>query len=248
MNTRFISGSFDTIKTNVRSVRVYKAQFNPALITPDLFSAYDVALPPAVQNSVAKRQAEFLAGRICAKQALLASGIARWTVAVGPHREPIWPNNMVGSISHSDHHVVAAVAPLRDVEGLGIDIETVMTSETCASIMPIVISRTECAYLDSILSSFDKEVLLTLVFSAKESFFKAAFRQVRDFFDFDSLELCTLDLQRQCLLMHTTRSLSSTIPAGMPVLVHFEMFDGAAVMTSVVLTSGQSEGCALKKY
>jgi 4'-phosphopantetheinyl transferase EntD len=51
-------------------------------------------------GSVEKRWREFAAGRSCARKALAASGHAPVAVLQGAGREPVWPQGIVGSITH----------------------------------------------------------------------------------------------------------------------------------------------------
>ena len=80
-----------------------------------------------------KRQREFAAGRSCT-----AVLLNRWNiteeVGVAQDRSPIWPDGFVGSISHSDRWVWAAVAKSEDRPAIGIDTETVVSSETLSLI------------------------------------------------------------------------------------------------------------------
>mgnify|MGYP006167396235 CR=1 FL=1 len=44
-------------------------RFDPALLAPEDFRGCNIDPPASIQRSVAKRQAEFLAGRLCARAA-----------------------------------------------------------------------------------------------------------------------------------------------------------------------------------
>ena len=52
-----------------------------------------------ISGVIEKRAHEFSTGRFCARQALLEFGIDNFPVLRGEQREPIWPKNIVGSIS-----------------------------------------------------------------------------------------------------------------------------------------------------
>src|SRR5215469_3139377 len=54
-----------------------------------------------VARAVPKRVGEFAAGRACARRALEQLGVPDFVLRVGPHREPIWPVGMAGSITHT---------------------------------------------------------------------------------------------------------------------------------------------------
>ena len=77
-------------------------------------------LPQALRHAIQKRQREFLAGRWCAEQALQRLAAGSTHVAMAEDRAPIWPNGVVGSITHSGNFAAAAVAWAADIAGLGV--------------------------------------------------------------------------------------------------------------------------------
>src|SRR3979409_1002599 len=58
-------------------------------------------LPQALRHATQKRQREFLAGRWCAEEALQCLGAGSTHVAMAKDRAPIWPDGVVGSITHT---------------------------------------------------------------------------------------------------------------------------------------------------
>src|SRR6202165_5059978 len=83
-------------------------------------------LPQALRFATQKRQREFLAGRWCAEQALQRLGAGSTHVAMAADRAPIWPDGVVGSITHTGNFAAAAVAWAADIAGLGIDSEQII--------------------------------------------------------------------------------------------------------------------------
>lgn len=79
---------------------------------------------PCVRDAVEKRRREFALGRACARRALEHFGIYRYALLVGPERAPLWPDGIVGSITHCHGFVGAAVARYGDIRGLGVDAES----------------------------------------------------------------------------------------------------------------------------
>ena len=77
-----------------------------------------------VVRAVEKRKREFRAGRHCAKRALEKSGIHNFPLLKAASREPLWPNDRVGSITHSGDQCAAAVAKKEDCRSIGIDVES----------------------------------------------------------------------------------------------------------------------------
>ena len=54
-----------------------------------------------LQKAVRKRLEEFAAGRLCARLLLREFGIDHFAVEVGADRQPLWPEDLVGSITHT---------------------------------------------------------------------------------------------------------------------------------------------------
>lgn len=78
----------------------------------------------AVANAVPRRRLEFAVGRDCARRAMMALGHAGSSLPRGDDRAPVWPEALVGSITHTGDWAAAAVA--RRDQGfiaLGIDLE-----------------------------------------------------------------------------------------------------------------------------
>jgi 4'-phosphopantetheinyl transferase EntD len=131
------------------------------------------------------RVREFATGRLCAKQALRHLGIEPDTIGTGPHREPIWPAGVVGSISHTSGFCCAAVSTAW--QGLGVD------TQRLGNILTLDQARRICSYDErrrlSALSSDEQQLALHIIFSAKESSFKAVFPLIRRFFGFADISL-----------------------------------------------------------
>jgi 4'-phosphopantetheinyl transferase EntD len=56
------------------------------------------------------RRHEFTQARRCAHRALIELGFPAAPIVRGAHHEPIWPNGIVGSITHCRGYIAAAVA------------------------------------------------------------------------------------------------------------------------------------------
>ncbi len=95
---------------------------------------------------------------------------------------PLWPDGVVGTITHTAELGVAAVAQSSNCAGLGLDIEDVSRKTTTD------ISRRVCTATEKEWVGDDLRRLRTL-FSAKESIFKALFPRQRIFLGFQDAEL-----------------------------------------------------------
>jgi len=151
--------------------------------TPEMYC--QVSLPEEekyIQKAVAKRQREFRAGRHAARSAIQnlhrhKVDLAEIPILSGHSREPLFPSDISGSISHTDGICLAACAPKTEIASLGIDIEsnTVLGDRLFSS----VYTRDEQALLAS-----NSDIPDTLIFSIKESVFKCCFPFVQVYFDF----------------------------------------------------------------
>jgi len=121
-------------------------------------------------KAVPKRRIEFCIGRVAAHNALSKIKINNFPVLKGVHNEPLWPEGVVGSISHSGTIALAAVANKETTAGIGIDIE--MLDETISQdIVQVVCTIREAIWVNQ---RKDRRLeRLLMIFSAKESVFKA---------------------------------------------------------------------------
>jgi enterobactin synthetase component D len=150
-------------------------------------------LPAALQRAVLKRQVEFLAGRVCAQQALeMLTGDRPVAIPMQPDRAPAWPSGIVGTITHTANYAAALVASARHYQGLGIDCEVILSPENLP-LQKYICVPDELEALHTAHPDWTPARLLTLVFSAKESLFKCLYRSVLKIFDFSAARLVALD-------------------------------------------------------
>jgi 4'-phosphopantetheinyl transferase EntD len=76
-----------------------------------------------IARAVESRRREFVTARRCAREALGRLGHPPVAILPGPKREPQWPAGVAGSITHCKGYRAAAVAPLSVLASLGIDAE-----------------------------------------------------------------------------------------------------------------------------
>jgi 4'-phosphopantetheinyl transferase EntD len=118
-----------------------------------------------------RRRREFSLGRACARLALhSAGGPTTATILRGGGGEPLWPTGFLGSISHTVGAAAAVVAPAARALGLGIDIET-----RDHTLSPIALERICRASDLDFVEQGDGRLRATLLFSAKESVWKAVY-------------------------------------------------------------------------
>ena len=173
------------------SVHFCCCHYSQAGFHPNLYERFEIERPTDIKHSVRSRQAEYLAGRYAAKRALAKLGLENAQVKKSAHRAPLWPNGTLGSISHTDEIAICVVSQLRNNLALGVDIEPLMTSDTAKDTAQVVMSDKEREYFAAM--GIPQNEATTLAFSAKESLFKAIYRFIPEYLDFNTSELVFLD-------------------------------------------------------
>ncbi|WP_158851557.1 4'-phosphopantetheinyl transferase family protein [Saccharothrix deserti] len=140
-----------------------------------------------IARSVDKRKKEFTTGRHCARTALAALGYPPVPLLPGPKREPSWPAGVVGSITHCKGYRAAAVGRTSDVWTIGIDAEP--NEPTPSGVLEAIAVPGELARMGELRASGDKVAWDRLLFSAKESVYKAWFPLARTWLGFEDAEV-----------------------------------------------------------
>lgn len=145
-----------------------------------------------------KRKMEYLAGRYCAQKALEHLGVNNFNLARQEDHSPLWPQGVVGSITHTKQLAIAAVS--KKLKGIGIDAEALISTERFKNISKMIISSQE-----KILVEQDCNLYPTLAFSAKESLYKVIYPLCKEYFGF--LDASIIDIQADSfkLLLHSKK-------------------------------------------
>jgi enterobactin synthetase component D / holo-[acyl-carrier protein] synthase len=126
-----------------------------------------------VAGASAKRRREFTGVRVCARLALARAGVQPAPILPGPSGAPQWPPGIVGSMTHCDGYRAAAVARAEAFAAIGIDAEP--HEMLPGGILPRVASESERAALTRLATIASEFRWDRILFSAKESVFKAWF-------------------------------------------------------------------------
>ena len=133
-----------------------------------------------------KRRGEFSAGRLCARRALAEFGIVNFPLQINNDRRPRWPEGIVGSISHTRDYCAALVARATDVSAIGFDVER--TERIGEELWNALFTSRERERLRT-LSSERRAIDATVIFSAKEAFYKCHFAHSPSWLDFADVEI-----------------------------------------------------------
>jgi enterobactin synthetase component D / holo-[acyl-carrier protein] synthase len=136
-----------------------------------------------VATAAPKRRREFALGRACARAALAALGHDPVSIGRRENGAPLWPDGLVGSITHTSGYAAALVAKAAHFSGVGLDAERV--GGVTSNLWPRLFDAVECEYLER-LDETDRKLAATLFFCAKEASYKAwgipaalPFREIR---------------------------------------------------------------------
>jgi 4'-phosphopantetheinyl transferase EntD len=143
-----------------------------------------------VANAVEGRRREFVTARRCAREALAELGHAPAAIRSGPKREPQWPAGVVGSITHTAGFRAAAVAPRSIFASIGIDSE--QNGPLPNGIEESITVAGEPEMLAALDSAFPRTQWSRLLFSAKESIYKAWYPLTSRWLGFEDARL-TID-------------------------------------------------------
>lgn len=189
-----------------------------------LFDLHDIFMPAVISNAFPKRKAEYLAGRICAKNSLLELGLKN-QVLPSSNREPIWPEKIIGSISHSKNIAISIVTDKTFCSGVGVDVEDLVKDNEYLGMLPLIFSEFELIeYQNQINADF-----FTLIFSAKESFYKAVYSSVKVFIEFHALRLVTIEAS--LLTFEIQKNLNAKYQIGTRIFVRFMFLNDGHVLT-----------------
>jgi 4'-phosphopantetheinyl transferase EntD len=165
--------------------------FAPGAIVADLRVPGDpqMLLPEeaaCLGRAVPKRISEFAAGRLCARRALAEFGIVDFPIRVAADRQPIWPPSMVGSITHTAGFCAAVAAERRHADALGLDCEVV--GDVKAELWPRICAPVELEWVAS-LPVAEQAAVVTLIFAAKEAFYKCQYPLVSERLNFHDVRI-----------------------------------------------------------
>jgi enterobactin synthetase component D / holo-[acyl-carrier protein] synthase len=165
----------------------------PAVAAADVFGD-DIAATlfpeehAVIARAVESRRREFATTRACARAALAQLGHPPVPVLPGFRGAPQWPRGVTGSITHCAGYRAVAVALTQDVVSLGIDAEP---NEPLPNhgMLDLIARNSERAGLADLAAGAPGVCWDRLLFSAKESVYKAWFPLTRRWLDFHSADI-----------------------------------------------------------
>ncbi|MET9523491.1 4'-phosphopantetheinyl transferase family protein [Streptomyces coeruleorubidus] len=140
-----------------------------------------------VARAVAKRRREFAVVRSCARRAMEKLGVPPQPVLPGERGAPRWPAGLVGSMTHCDGYCAAALVRATDLASVGIDAEA--HGPLPEGVLPAVALPAEAERLRRLAAQRPDVHWDRLLFSAKESVYKAWFPLTGKWLDFTEADI-----------------------------------------------------------
>ncbi|WP_432113330.1 4'-phosphopantetheinyl transferase family protein [Streptomyces sp. S1] len=172
------------------------------LLPPGVASAEAYGDPPEallfpteealVRRASEGRRREFTTVRLCARRALAELGVAPVPLLPGERGAPRWPERVVGSMTHCDGYRAAAVAR-RSPEVLSVGIDAEPHRALPPDVLEAVALPSELRRVEGLARRAPHVHWDRLLFSAKESVYKAWFPLTRTRLGFDEADIA-LDL------------------------------------------------------
>jgi 4'-phosphopantetheinyl transferase EntD len=140
-----------------------------------------------IAQAVDKRRREFTTVRHCARAALARLGVPPVPILPGERGAPRWPDDIVGSMTHCAGYRAAVVAPAAHLATVGVDAEP--HEPLPAGVLATITVPTERPLLERLASARPGVHWDRLLFSAKESVYKAWFPLTGRWLGFEEAEV-----------------------------------------------------------
>ncbi|NOU19316.1 MAG: 4'-phosphopantetheinyl transferase superfamily protein [Bacteroidales bacterium] len=163
----------------------------PLIVPPDLICeespimSYSTLMESGCNNEIhpkesdlisgesTKRQNEFITGRICARRALKNLQIYNFPILFNEHKLPLFPSTVKGSIAHTSSYCAVVLGLNFKYKSIGIDIEHI--SKMKSRYFNTLCTNEELLFLKK-YSEQEQMEKATILFSAKEAFYKLQFQ------------------------------------------------------------------------
>jgi 4'-phosphopantetheinyl transferase EntD len=191
------------------------------------------------------RLEEFAGGRLCARRALGEFGLGNFAVRRNADRTPLWPDGVVGSITHTIGFCGAVVGSREYFAGLGIDAEIV--ARVTPDIWSQALTAEDIAQLSG-LTSTARERAAAIIFSAKEAFYKCQSGVTGAWLDYRdvSIELVADSLETGEFLVRSASAAARRVIGDFAARGRYRVAD-ALVFSGVALTPQDVEAFRSKR-
>lgn len=209
------------------------ARFDPEVSGDDVDT--NVVLPGSLAKAIAKRKAEFRAGRHAAALCMQHLGIEPKGIGRAAKGNPIWPAGVTGCITHSKGRV-AVWMEVGD-HTLGLDLEHLPSANAVKAIKEVTLTQSELDWVGA-LSEEEARRASVAIFSAKETLFKALYPRVNAYFGFLAACADPFEPKADSIKLHLEDTLSPEFRRGDSFEISLRTFEGFVLTRLSVPAAG----------
>ena len=203
------------------NLKIFEVNYGGNLVQAKDFTIYQILPPTKIKAMSQKRLAEYFMARLCVKYALNQFNYHHPLILdKSVNGKIILPSGFTGSISHAESLAIACISRIEQYAYIGIDVEKIVNYELYNQLSDYVLSRSEMALISDANNS-SPETLFTLIFSAKETLFKAISSIIDESFDFHSTKVINFD--RKGIVLALDPKLSKRIKLPPYVNIHYKI-------------------------
>lgn len=140
----------------------------------------------SIERAIAIRQNEFAAGRAAAREAMHRLGRPPVAIRMQDDRSPLWPADLVGSISHCRKTCISVVALKPHWHAVGVDVEE--DRDLSPELWNSICVSNELLRAEALPEDVRARWIMR-IFSAKEAYYKWIYPQMPRLFDFHEVEI-----------------------------------------------------------
>lgn len=204
-------------------------RFQKAYQGKDSFSYFDIPASCLNQQMNQKRQAEYIAGRLCAHQLLFDFAVHHAHLENDDKKMPVWPKGIIGSVAHCYPYAVVMIAKSKDYQSIGVSIVSRTESRTEFSLSSNaaygVLTQAEILRFATHLD----EITLALICSIKKSFIKATSPLILSYLYFDDVNVVAIDWIQGNAELVIERDLGGQWRKGQSFMVQFDFYHSKVI-------------------
>lgn len=174
-----------------------------------------------LSNAHPKRKIEYIASRELIKLALSYEYSISVVIKKGKNGEPLWPENYNGSISHNKKYSAIIIADKNWI--IGIDIESILSNMSTNSIINIIFNQNEKNIISTYCSS-QINFFVTIIFSAKETLYKAFYKEEYENFSIRVFEFIKFSYNNT-LIFKLTNNTPEDLYHYKDIMVNYSIFN-----------------------
>lgn len=203
-----ISNKFGSHRTSI-----YISDFSQLALREVELGFSDEALYGLNPKASTQRKLEYVYGRACAIAAIKTlTGVRYSTIGRNADGSPQWPCGILGSISHCTGLAIAAVGHQTDCRFIGVDVMRLPSPESAKLIYNQIVFDEEFDLFES--DGIGDSLTASIIFSAKESLYKALYPKCLKFFDFCDARVLSIDRDRGSFVISLKKNLSKDLNKG----------------------------------